>query len=92
MIDLNVGLEENGEGVSMCHDSDNSSDEFDLNLDADEDDDGIFLFNEGIDGFDEGDGDRVGDELVNRVLEDVERGNIEKIVPPYVGKVFCLGD
>ncbi|XP_010675536.2 protein FAR1-RELATED SEQUENCE 5-like [Beta vulgaris subsp. vulgaris] len=73
MIDLNVGLEENGEGVSMCHDSDNSSDEFDLNLDV-------------------GDGDRVGDELVNRVLEDVEPGNIEKIVPPYVGKVFCSAD
>lgn len=34
----------------------------------------------------------MGDELVNQVLEDVEPDNIEKTVPPYVGKVFCFAD
>ena len=86
MIDLNVELNEEDEAIDLGYDSDDCNDDFHINLDLDENP----LNDEGDDDddFANGDAEKVGDELVNEVLQDFEPNDTEKIVSAYVGMVF----
>lgn len=67
-------MNEEDEVIDLEYDYDDCNDDFHINIDLDESP----LNDEGDDGFANGDDDKVGDELVNKVLQDVEPDNTQK--------------